>query len=79
MRAAAYDAILFTRYWGFSVRDVKQPVTWWQGDDDNIVPLKHAQHIVPLFPNAELRLIPGGGHLAGLAIGDEVLETVLDW
>ena len=79
MRAVVYDAILFTRYWGFSVRDVKQRVTWWQGDDDNIVPLAHAQHIVPLFPNAELRVMPGGGHLSALGIGVEVLETVLAW
>jgi pimeloyl-ACP methyl ester carboxylesterase len=79
MRAVVYDAILFTRYWGFSVRDVAARVTWWQGDEDNIVPLAHAQHIVPLLPNAELRVMPGGGHLSGLGIGVEVLETVLDW
>jgi pimeloyl-ACP methyl ester carboxylesterase len=79
MRAVVFDAILFTRYWGFSVRDVTARVTWWAGDDDNIVPLAHAQHIVPLLPNAELRIILGGGHLSGLAHGVEVMETVLDW
>ncbi len=79
MRAVVYDGILFTRYWGFSVRDITAKVTWWQGDDDNIVPLAHAQHIVPLFPNAELRIIVGGGHLSALGIGVEVLETILDW
>lgn len=79
MRAVAYDAILFTRYWGFSVREVKNPVTWWQGDDDPIVPLAHAQHIVPLLPNGELRLLEGGGHLCGLGAAAEVLDTVLAW
>lgn len=77
MRAAVYDAILFTRAWGFNVRDVTVPVTWWQGDDDNIVPLAHAEHIVPLIPNAELRVRPGEGHLGGLGIATEVCDTVL--
>ncbi|MGH9084951.1 MAG: alpha/beta fold hydrolase [Acidimicrobiales bacterium] len=79
MRAAAYDAILFTRYWGFDVRDIRVPVTWWQGDEDNLVPLSHAEHIVPLIPGAELRIRPGDGHLGGLGIAAEVCDTVLDW
>jgi pimeloyl-ACP methyl ester carboxylesterase len=79
MRAAIYDAILFTRYWGFDVRDLRVPVTWWQGDGDNIVPLAHAEHIVPLIPGAELRIRPGDGHLGGLGIAEEVCDTVLAW
>jgi pimeloyl-ACP methyl ester carboxylesterase len=79
MRAVVYDGVLFTRDWGFSVRDVSQPVVWWQGDSDNIVPLSHARHIVDVLPNAELRVLEGGGHLSGLSLGAEVLETVLDW
>lgn len=79
MRAAAYDVVLFTRHWGFDVRAVHTPVTWWQGDADNIVPLAHAEHIVSLLPNAELRVRPGEGHLGGFAIAEEVCETVLAW
>lgn len=79
MRAAIYDAILFARDWGFSVRDLEVPVTWWQGDQDNIVPLAHAEHIVQLIPKAELRIRPGEGHLGGMGIPREVLDTVLAW
>ena len=79
MRAALYDAILFTRWWGFSVQEVQARVVWWQGDADNIVPLAHAEHIVPLLPHGELRVQPGGGHLGGFSIAEEVLDTVLDW
>jgi pimeloyl-ACP methyl ester carboxylesterase len=79
MRAAAYDAILFTRWWGFSVRDLQVPVIWWQGDQDNIVPLSHAEHIVPLIPKGELRVRPGDGHLGGLGIAAEVLDAILAW
>jgi pimeloyl-ACP methyl ester carboxylesterase len=79
MRAVMYDSIQFTRDWGFSVRDVSARIVWWAGDEDNIVPLAHAQHIVPLLQRGELRVMPGGGHLSALGIGVEVLEAVLDW
>lgn len=77
MVSVGYDAFLFAKYWGFSVRDVDCPVTWWHGDADNIIPLSHGEHIVGLLPQAELRVRPDEGHLGGFAIGDEVVETVL--
>ncbi len=77
MRAFIYDAILFTRDWGFSPRDVEQPIVWWHGDADHIVPLAHAQKLVPQLQRAELRLLHGESHLGGLGIAHEVLQTVL--
>jgi pimeloyl-ACP methyl ester carboxylesterase len=77
MRAFVYDAILFTRDWGFSPRDVLQPVTWWHGDSDHIVPLAQAESLVPKIPNARLLLRPGESHLGGLGAAREVLDTVL--
>ena len=76
MRAFGYDAILFTRAWGFSVRDVTQRIIWWQGTDDNIVPMSHAEHILPMLKDAELRVQPGGGHLSGLDMSVDVLNAV---
>jgi len=77
IRAPIYDIMLFTRPWGFSVRDVKVPVRWWHGDSDNIVPLAHGQHVVPLIPDAELYVRPGESHLGGLGAAEEVLDTLL--
>lgn len=77
MRAVVYDAILFTRPWGFELSDVAQRVTWWHGDADHIIPLDHAHHVVPRLPDAELRIRPGESHLGGLGCATEVLETVL--
>jgi pimeloyl-ACP methyl ester carboxylesterase len=77
MRAFLDDAILFTREWGFSMRDVTQPVTWWHGDADHIVPLAHAEHVVPSMPNARLLVRPGESHLGGLGAAREVLDAVL--
>ena len=77
MQAFVDDAILFTREWGFSVRDVQQHVTWWHGDADHIVPFAHAEHLVPLFPDAELRVRHGESHLGGLGAAHEVLQTLV--
>jgi pimeloyl-ACP methyl ester carboxylesterase len=77
MQAFIDDAILFTREWGFSPREVQQHVTWWHGDADHIVPFSHAEHIVPLLPDAELRVRHGESHLGGLGAAHEVLQTVV--
>jgi pimeloyl-ACP methyl ester carboxylesterase len=77
MRAFIYDAILFTRDWGFSPREVAQPITWWHGNADNIVPFAHAEHLVPHLQNATLHVRPGESHLGGLGAAREVLDAVL--
>ena len=77
MRAVVYDAILFTRDWGFSLEDVRVPVRWWHGDADHIVPLAHAEHVVARLPDAELTVRPGESHLGTLGAAEEILSAVL--
>jgi pimeloyl-ACP methyl ester carboxylesterase len=77
LAAPVYDLLLFTRPWGFSVKDITVPIRWWHGDADHIIPLAHGRHIVPLIPDAELRVRPGESHLGGLGAAEEVLETLL--
>lgn len=79
LRSVVYDGILFTRDWGFAPHDITAPVTWWHGDADNIVPLAHAQHLVPRLPDAVLHVRDGESHLGGLGIAREVLDTVMRW
>ena len=71
------DVILFTRDWGFRLDEVKIPVRWWHGDSDHIVPFAHGQHAVALLPDAELIVLPGESHLAGLGRGEDVLSTLM--
>ena len=75
LRAPIDDAILFTRDWGFRLRDVQVPVKWWHGD--HIVPLAHGEHCVNRLPDAELFVRPGESHLGGFGAAEEVLHTVL--
>ncbi|HVN51098.1 MAG TPA: alpha/beta hydrolase, partial [Acidimicrobiales bacterium] len=55
--APIHDLVLFGRDWGFSPRDLKVPVTLWQGDEDYIVPVDHGRHLAELVPGGELRLL----------------------
>ncbi len=71
------DIILFTRDWGFRLDEVKVPVRWWHGDSDHIVPFAHGEHVVSLLPDAELFVLPGESHLAGLGRGEEILGTLM--
>jgi pimeloyl-ACP methyl ester carboxylesterase len=78
LRAPVFDIVLFGRDWGFSVRDIKVPVHWWHGDADHIVPLRHAEHLVSLLPDAQLYVRPGESHLGTLIAAEEILATLMD-
>jgi pimeloyl-ACP methyl ester carboxylesterase len=72
------DVVLFTRDWGFSLRDIRIPVRFWHGDADNIVPLEHVQHMMTLVPDAELRIRPEESHLGTLDAIEEIFKVVLE-
>lgn len=79
LSAPLADVLLFARDWGFAAADVSVPVHWWHGDDDQIVPLAHGEHMAALLPDATLHLLHGESHLAGLGLGDELLATLLPY
>jgi pimeloyl-ACP methyl ester carboxylesterase len=76
--APVLDLVLFTRDWGFSLRDITVPIRFWQGDADNIVPTALAEHMVSLIRDAQLRIRPGESHLGALAAADEIFAAILD-
>ena len=67
------DILLFTRDWGFRLADVQQPVRWWHGNDDHIVPFRHGSHCVLRLPNAELIPLAGEAHLGGLGLAKDIV------
>lgn len=77
LRSFVYDLILFSRHWGFSVREIKVPIHFWQGDDDNLVPPAHAEHLASLVSGSRLIRDPSGGHLAGLGMAEEAIRFIL--
>ncbi len=71
------DLMLFCRDWGFQASDVVVPVLWWHGDDDNIIPHRHGEHMVDRLPDARLITIAGESHLGGYGRVEEVLTSLL--
>jgi pimeloyl-ACP methyl ester carboxylesterase len=71
------DVIVFARYWGFQLNDVKVPVRWWHGEHDHVIPFAHGEHVVSRLPDAELIHLPGESHLSGLGRGQEILDAVM--
>jgi len=78
LKAPMYDAVLFGRHWGFSVRNIVVPVRLWQGDADNIVPLEHGRHLAALIPDSELQVRRGESHLGALDLADEIFDAILE-
>lgn len=75
--APVADIILFGRPWGFGLDEVRAPVHWWHGTDDNIVPYAHGEAMVERLAAASFHPIVGGGHLAGFGVGSDVLDALL--
>lgn len=56
------DADTFLAPWGFSLRDISQPVHIWHGSTDRTVPCVYSTTVAKLLPRATLHRIPGEGH-----------------
>jgi pimeloyl-ACP methyl ester carboxylesterase len=76
MRGPIYDLALFSRDWGFRLRDITVPVRFWQGDADIIVPFNHGEHQASLVRDGKLFVRPGEGHFAGFTVVDQVLDEL---
>jgi poly(3-hydroxyalkanoate) depolymerase len=58
---------------------MRQPILVLAGEVDPVTPLANARIIAAGAPNAELRVVPGGGHLFPLDSAAEVAPMVLAW
>ncbi len=65
--------------WGFALSEVTAPVDCWQGADDDLVPLAHAERLAGSLPEGTLRVVPGSGHFLPSQTGPmaEVLRTLV--
>ncbi len=60
----AHDITVQGRPWTFDPGSISVPLIVAHGDDDQLVPLAHSRHTASLIPGAQLRIIPGVGHLS---------------
>jgi pimeloyl-ACP methyl ester carboxylesterase len=68
------DDMAYVAPWGFDAAEVRPRVLLIHGDEDRIAPVAHARWLVHRLPAAELRVIPGAGHVSVLSEGRAALE-----
>lgn len=71
------DDLAFTQPWGFSVGDIRVPVTVWQGELDLMVPFAHGRWLLSKIPGAVGQLVAAHGHISLVTrYRDEVLADL---
>ena len=58
------DDLAFVRHWGFELEDLTVPVSFWQGDQDLMVPQAHMPWQASRVPGAAMHLEEGQGHFS---------------
>lgn len=59
-----YDSQVFLSNWGAQLSTLQQPIHFWHGDTDFVIPHKVSQIMSQLIPQAELTIIANEGHLS---------------
>jgi pimeloyl-ACP methyl ester carboxylesterase len=72
------DALAGAQPWGFSLAQVTVPTLVLHGGQDGMVPSGHSEWIAAQLPAAQLRLIPGAGHITVLDAGPEALAWLAE-
>jgi pimeloyl-ACP methyl ester carboxylesterase len=76
--AEADDLLAAARPWGFDLTAIAVPVLLLHGGADRMVPVGHARAIAARVPTADLRVVPGAGHIDVLVEAPSVLRAIRD-
>ena len=68
------DDLAYVAPWGFDPERVVAPTLLVHGERDRIVPSAHSSWLAEHLPAAELRLLPGDGHISVLREAPAALE-----
>ncbi len=63
-QGVAYEiSKLLVKDWGFDIKNIQVPITFWQGEQDNNVPAQWAEMMARQIDGAALNTFPSEGHL----------------
>jgi pimeloyl-ACP methyl ester carboxylesterase len=58
-----HETPLFSRSWGFDLREIRVPVHLWHGEDDTLAPVTMGRYLAETIPGCRAHFLPGTGHL----------------
>ena len=73
----AWDEVLCTKPWGFSLADSKVSVHLWHGDQDPYIPRAHVDYMVSLLPECEATFYPDEAHGVIVSRWEEILTRLI--
>ncbi|KIL39565.1 hypothetical protein SD70_19370 [Gordoniibacillus kamchatkensis] len=56
------DYVIFGQPWDIPLQKIQVPVAFWHSEADHIVPIRHAEYLASLIPNAELHRMQDYDH-----------------
>ena len=73
-----YELLLYSRPWGFSLKDIAVPVDLWHGEEDRSVPPTMGRYQATAIPQCHATFCPHEGHFS-LAINhmEEILSRLV--
>jgi pimeloyl-ACP methyl ester carboxylesterase len=76
-RGVAWEAALYSRPWGFRLKDIAMEVHLWQGEEDVNVPPSMGHYQARTIPNCRPTFYPNEGHLLIVDRMEEILHTLI--
>ena len=64
LRWPATDVMLYSRPWGFRLKDIRTEVHLWHGEKDRIVPAKMGRYMAQTIPICHATFYPDEGHFS---------------
>ena len=58
------DGLIYGNPWGFDLESVKQPVHWWHGERDRVVPVSMGRFVTERLPDSRFEAHPEDGHFS---------------
>ena len=64
LRWPATDVVLYSRPWGFPLKDIDIAVHLWHGEQDQIVPAAMARYLAKIIPDCRATFFADEGHFS---------------
>jgi pimeloyl-ACP methyl ester carboxylesterase len=75
-RGAVWEAVMYSRPWGFRLEDITIEVYLWQGEKDVNVPPAMGRYLARAIPQCRAAFYPDEGHLLVVDHADEILAAL---